>query len=73
MEVAGTLEGLQPYIIHDTRYYRVFYSHQETPGAIRQCQLPFDALYPDAKPGDPITITYLLKTVMGIARRAADD
>lgn len=68
-DVPGRLEGLQVYLVHDTRYYRVFYSHADTPDEIRHCQLPFDALYPDPKPGDPITITYLLKTVMSIRRR----
>ncbi|HKG27021.1 MAG TPA: hypothetical protein VKB09_15325 [Thermomicrobiales bacterium] len=70
MEIEGTLEGLQPYAIHDTRYYRVFYSHLDAPDQILQCQLPFDALDADLKPGDPITITYLLKTVMRIGRRS---
>jgi hypothetical protein len=69
MDVAGTLEGLQPYEIHGTRYYRVFYSHLDAPDQILQCQLPSDALYPDAHPGEPITITYLMKTVMRIDRR----
>ncbi|MEA2531326.1 MAG: hypothetical protein QOG89_2970, partial [Thermomicrobiales bacterium] len=39
------------------------------PDQILQCQLPFDALDPNLKPGDPITITYLLKTVMRIGSR----
>lgn len=69
MEIEGTLEGLQAYVIHDTRYYRVFYSHTDAPDQILQCQLPFDALDPNLKPGDPITITYLLKTVMRIGSR----
>ena len=60
MEIEGTLEGLQPYVVHDTRYYRVFYSHADAPDQFLQCQLPFDALDPALKPGDPITITYLL-------------
>ena len=71
MEIAGTLEGLQPYTIHDTRYYRVFYSHADAPDQILQAQLPFDALDATLKPGDPITITYLLKTVMRIDGRSS--
>ena len=69
MDVEGTLEGLQPYAIHGTRYYRVFYSHADAPEEILQTQLPFDAIDPDLKPGDAITITYLLKTVMQINKR----
>jgi hypothetical protein len=70
VEIDGTLEGLQPYTIHDTRYSRVFYSHADAPDQILQAQLPFDALDPTLKPGDAITITYLLKTVMRIDRRS---
>ncbi len=70
MDVAGTLEGLQPYEIHGTRYYRVFYSHADNPDQILQCRLPGDALYAGANPGDPVIITYLLKTVMAIAPRS---
>jgi hypothetical protein len=68
MEIEGTLEGLQPYSIHGTRYFRVFYSHLDEPDTILQAQLPFDAFDAALKPGDPITITYLLKTVMQIGR-----
>jgi hypothetical protein len=70
MEVDGRLEGLQTYQIHGTRYFRAFYTHADEPEEIRQCQLPFDALDADLKPGDPIRITYLLKTVMEIRRPA---
>ena len=68
MEIEGTLEGVQPYTIHTTRYYRVFYSHLDEPETILQAQLPFDAFDDTLKPGDRITILYLLKTVMHIGR-----
>lgn len=70
MEVAGTLEGLQPYEIHGTQYFRVFYSHADDPDQILECRLPGDAIFAGAKPGQPVTITYLLKTVMAIALRS---
>ncbi len=69
MDVDATLEGLQAYTIHDTRYYRVFYSHGDNPESVLQCQLPFDAFDAGLKPGDPIVVTYLLRTVMRIAAR----
>ncbi|CAA9544233.1 MAG: hypothetical protein AVDCRST_MAG49-1287 [uncultured Thermomicrobiales bacterium] len=69
MEVEGRLEGLQPYAIHGTRYYRVFYSHADAPDEILRAQLPFDAIDADVKPGDPITVSYLLNTVVAVARR----
>lgn len=69
MEVEGIVEGLQPYTIHGGRYFRVFYSHADDPDTILQCQLPEEAFDSALKPGDAITITYLLKTVMRIAGR----
>jgi hypothetical protein len=69
MEVDGTLEGLQPYSIHGGRYCRVFYTHADDPETILQCQLPEEAIDPALKPGDPVVITYLLKTVMRIGPR----
>ena len=71
MEIAGTLEGMQPYTIHGGRYLRVFYSHAADPETILQCQLPEESIEPSLKPGDPISITYLLKTVMSIGPRDA--
>ena len=66
METEGKLEGVQPYNIHGTAYYRLFYTHLDNAEVILQCQLPFDAFDTVLKPGDPITITYLLRTVMEI-------
>ncbi len=72
VEVSGTLEGRQAYTIHGQPYSRLFYSLRDDPETIQQCQLPDDAVDPDLKPGDPIVITMLLKTVMEI-RRAPDS
>ena len=66
MEIDGRLEGIQAYEIHGTRYYRIYYSHLDQPDLIQQCQLPFDAFDATLEPGDPVRITYLLKTVMEI-------
>lgn len=66
MEVEARLEGLQPFAIHDTKYYRVFYSFPEQPEQILECRLPFDAIDEGLKPGDPVILTMLLKTVMEV-------
>lgn len=68
MDVSGRLEGLQRYAIHGSPYVRVFFAHTDAPDEIRQCQLPMDAFDDGLRPGDAITITYLLKTVMAIKR-----
>jgi hypothetical protein len=71
MDVEGTLEGRQDYAIHGQRYARLYFTLPDDPETIHQCQLPDDAFDGDLKAGDPITITFLLKTVMGIRKRAA--
>ena len=68
MEIDGRLEGLQAYAIHGTPYYRAYFAHLDLPDDIQACQLPFDAIDEDLKPGDSVRITYLLKTVMQIRR-----
>ena len=71
MNVDGTLEGRQDYTIHGQRYARLYYTLPDDPETIHQCQLPDDAFDADLKAGDPVTITFLLRTVMAIRKRAA--
>ena len=71
MDVDGTLEGRQDYAIHGQRYARLYFTLPDDSATIHQCQLPDDAFDADLKAGDPVTITFLLKTVMAIRKRAA--
>jgi hypothetical protein len=66
MDMIGTLEGRQDYTIHGELYAQLYFSLPEDPETIQQCRLPSDAFDNDLKPGDPIRITFLLKTVMEI-------
>lgn len=66
MDVLGTLEGRQDYTIHGEPYAQLYFSLPDDPENIQQCRLPSDAFDADLKPGDPIRITFLLKTVMEI-------
>lgn len=69
MEIDGTIEGLRAYTIHGGPYVQIYYSHTDDPETVHQCQLPADAVYADPRPGDAITLTLLLQTVMRIDRR----
>lgn len=73
MEVPGTLEGRQAYTIHGQPYSRLFFSLRDDPDTIQQCQLPDDAVDADLRPGDPIVLTMLLRTVMEIRRDLTSD
>lgn len=68
MDVHGKLEGKQMYLLHGVPYHRVFYTHLDDPETVRQCQLAESEFDGGLTVGDPIRITYLLKTVLEIRR-----
>lgn len=68
MEVTGKLEGRQVFLLHGVPYHRVFYSHRDDPETILQCQLAESEFDASLAVGDPIVVTYLLKTVLEIRR-----
>lgn len=69
MDFDGTLEGLQAYTLHGAMWYRAFFTLDGDTENIIQAQLPEDAFDSTLKPGDPISVTMLLRTVMQIKRR----
>jgi hypothetical protein len=71
MEIEGHLEGKQQYLLHGQPYWRLFYSHTDDPETILQCQLAENEVDADLQAGDPIRITYLLRTVLEIRRAPA--
>jgi len=64
MDVQGKLEGKQVFMLHGVPYSRVFYTHRDDPDTVLQCQLSES----EFEVGDPILITYLLRTVLSIRR-----
>ncbi len=68
MEVHGKLEGKQVFMLHGVPYHRLFYTHRDDPESVLQCQLAESEFDEGLVVGDPIAITYLLKTVLEIRR-----
>ena len=68
MDVQGKLEGKQVFMLHGVPYSRVFYTHRDDPDTVLQCQLSESEFEGDLEVGDPILITYLLRTVLSIRR-----
>jgi len=68
MEVHGKLEGKQIFMLHGVPYHRVFYTHRDDPESVLQCQLAESEFDGDLDVGDPIVISYLLKTILTIRR-----
>lgn len=74
MDYDGTLEGLQQYTLHGALWFRAYFTLGDDTETIMQAQLPEDAFDASLKPGDPIAVTMLLKTVMQIkGREPAQD
>lgn len=73
MDQPGTLEGVQRYTIHGSPYVRVFFTRAGDQETVHQAQLPIEAFDQSLRPGDPISLTMLLRTVMGVARRLEGD
>jgi hypothetical protein len=68
VDVQGRLEGKQIFLLHGVPYSRVFYTHRDDPDSVLQCQLSETEFDGDLEVGDPILITYLLRTVLEIRR-----
>jgi hypothetical protein len=69
MEVEGRLEGRRDYTIHGGPYSQLFFSLPDDPETVHQCQLPDEAVDRELKAGDPIVITFLMRTVMEVRKR----
>jgi len=55
--------------IHGTRFYDITFSHTDTPDQPHRARIGVEDAYPDPRPGDAISVTYLMNVVTGIARR----
>jgi hypothetical protein len=55
--------------IHGTRFYDITFSHTDTPDQPRRARIGVEDAYPDPRPGDAISVTYLMNVVTGIAQR----
>ena len=73
MDEIGRLEGVQRYTIHGSPYVRVFFTLEGDGETIQQAQLPIEAFDGSLRPGDPISVTMLIRTVMAVARRIQGD
>ena len=73
MDQPGTLEGVQRYTIHGSPYVRVFFTLESDAETVVQAQLPIEAFDESLRPGDPITVTMLMRTVMAVGRRDSGD
>ncbi len=73
MEIHGKLEGKQIFMLHGVPYHRVFYTHRDDLETVLQCQLAESEFDGELNVGDPIMITYLLKTVLEIRQDDSVD
>lgn len=55
--------------IHGTRFYDIMFSHTDTPDQPRRARIGVEDAYADPRPGDTISVAYLMNVVTGITRR----
>lgn len=68
MEVAATVEGIRPYLIHSEEYRVVYYSHDDERDTILNAQLSADAVPANLRVGEQIIVQYLLGIVVAIRK-----
>lgn len=65
----AVLHHIQRIDIHGTRFYDIIFAHTDTPDQMRRARIGADDAYPDPRPGDEISVAYVMNVVTGIARR----
>ena len=65
----ATLRQVRLIDIHGTRFYDIEYTHDEAPSLIRSARIGIESAYDDPKPGDPVTISYLMNVVTTVTQR----
>lgn len=55
--------------IHGTRFYDIVFSHTDTPDQPHRARIGVEDAYADPRPGDTISVAYLMNVVTGITRR----
>ena len=65
----ATLLVVRPVDIHGTRFYDLEYAHDDASTATRVARVGVESVYGDPRPGDKISVSYLMNVVTGITRR----
>jgi hypothetical protein len=55
--------------IHGTRFYDIAYIHADAPGQTRSARIGVEDVYPDPRPGDTISVSYMMNIATEITRR----
>jgi hypothetical protein len=64
----GVVHTVQLVDIHGTHFYDLVYTH-EGEATPRQARVGLEACYQDPRPGDAVTVAYLMNIVTGVSRR----
>jgi hypothetical protein len=65
----ATLRELRLVDIHGTRYYDIAFAHDDAPDAVRTARIGVEDAYDEPRPGDKVSVSYVMNVVTGIARR----
>jgi hypothetical protein len=65
----ATLREVRLIDIHGTRFYDIIYTHDDAPAQVRSARIGVEDGYPDPRPGDTISVSYVMNVPAGIVRR----
>jgi hypothetical protein len=65
----ATLREVRLIDIHGTRFYDITYAHDDAPAQLRSARIGVEDAYPDPRPGDTISVNYVMNVLTGIVRR----
>jgi hypothetical protein len=73
MLLSGTkdarLRAVRVVDIHGTRFYDLEYTHDDAPEQVRAARIGCESAYEQPRPGDAVSVSYLMNVVTSIARR----
>ncbi|MBK9713006.1 MAG: hypothetical protein IPO81_17105 [Kouleothrix sp.] len=65
----ATLRGVRMVDIHGTRFYDLEFTHDDAPGQLRSARIGVEDAYDNPRPGDAVSVSYLMNVVTGLTRR----
>ena len=65
----ATLRQVRLVDIHSTRFYDIEYTHDDAPANVRGARIGAESAYANPRPGDLISVSYLMNVVTDISQR----
>ncbi|MBX0329279.1 hypothetical protein K2Z83_16515 [Oscillochloris sp. ZM17-4] len=67
----ATIQAIQGVDIHGTIFYDLVYAHAGEEGQPRRARVGQESIYPGARPGDAVRVSYMMNVVIDVRRAEA--